>query len=330
VPLVRRRDGHLGVDSAVRSGALRRLAPGVYAAADRWRDLTPQQRYLARVYAYAHVHPDATFAFESAAALRGLPLIGEPAEIHVLASYAGASRLIGDVRVHAAGDDRAVERIDGILVTSPEDIAVDIARSRHPAIGLMTADAVLRLRGLDDPALLIEVNETRASSRGRRRARWSLARATPLAETALESISRAVIEWLGFPDPELQRVFVTPDGTTHRGDMYWAEADLLGEADGRVKYDGTYGDGAEALWNEKRRGDMLARMVRGTARWVWGEVRQYTRLRDILIAHGLYPIRPPQSGPLLTLAAALRTSAQPRDLTAAARPRRSGEVSRRG
>lgn len=213
---------------------------------------------------------------------------------------------MGDVRVHAGGDDREVHRVDGILLTSPVDTAVDLARFRHPAIGLMAADAALRLLGADDPGILISCNERRASSRGRAHARWALARATRHAASALESISRAVIEWLGFPEPELQRMFVTPDGEVLHTDMYWQHVDLAGEADGRVKYDGTHGDGAEALWREKRRGDALQRMVRRISHWAWGDVREHARLRAILIGDGLRPIRPPQPGPLLTLPAALR------------------------
>lgn len=90
VALIRRRDGGRGIDHAVRQGRLRRVAAGVYAPAAAWAALKPHQRYLARVHAYALVHPDAVFAFESAAVLCGLPVIGEPDEIHVLVPYAGA------------------------------------------------------------------------------------------------------------------------------------------------------------------------------------------------------------------------------------------------
>lgn len=58
-----------------------RVRAGVYARRFEWERLAPWERYLARVHAYALVAPEAIFAYESAAALRGLPLFGEPRDI---------------------------------------------------------------------------------------------------------------------------------------------------------------------------------------------------------------------------------------------------------
>ena len=59
-----------------------RVRTGVYAPRAEWDRLPPWQRYLARVHAYALINPDAVFSHESAAALLGLPLFGEPTDIH--------------------------------------------------------------------------------------------------------------------------------------------------------------------------------------------------------------------------------------------------------
>lgn len=307
VPLIQRVDAPATVDRDVRAGRLRRMAPGVYAAVDRWRALAPWDRYLARVHALALARPGSVFGAESSAALWGLPLLGEPAEIHVLARDAGLSRRLGDVRTHAVSDAREVRSEGGLLLLSPAETAVDVARERHPALALAVADAAVRLDGgrAED---LIGLNESRVAGRGRRAARWALSRATPLGETALESVSRALIEWLGFPAPVLQQILLGPDGEEFRADMFWPELRVIGEADGRVKYDGTHGDGVAAVIEEKRREDILRRGAGGFARWMWRDLDADPGLRAILRAAGLREIRPPHLAPIESLHALLRAA----------------------
>jgi hypothetical protein len=287
----------------------------VFAPAAAWHTLRPSERYLARVHAYAATHPDAIFMLEAAAVLYGLPVAGRLDDVHVLSPGTAAGRRVAGVRFHVTGEERRMRRADGILVVAPEELAVDIARARHPAIALMTADAVLRSIGGGAHDLLLARNEDRASSRGRAAARWALERATPLAESALESISRAVIEWLGYPHPDLQVAFHPSDGLHYRADMFWPEERVIGEADGRVKYDGTHGDGATAVWEEKRREDELRRHVAGFARWGHADVRLVDPFDAILRTAGLRPLRPRSEHPLLTLRAALER----RESTAAPR-----------
>lgn len=302
VPLMRPGDAAFRLDVAERRGELHRVALGVYAPKALWDLLPPWDRYLARVHAHALLRPGAVFALESAAVLAGLPIVGEPTEIHVL-SADGTSRLVGRVRTHVSTDQREIIRMDGIAFVAPADTAVDIARHRHPALGLMTADALLRLTPALDAGHLLELNELRTSARGRAAARWPLTRATPLAESSLESISRAGIEWLGYPAPELQVVFRTSAGDVFRVDMYWRAQRRIGEADGDLKYDGE--SGRARLREEKRREDILRRGCDGFARWGWGEARDPDALDAALRASGLRPERPRVAAPLLTLPAAI-------------------------
>ena len=78
------------------------VARGVYAWAGEWRELRPWERYLARVHATRTSHPRGLSTCSSrAAALRGLPVIGEPADVHVAAAAPYAtSRAVAGVRVH--------------------------------------------------------------------------------------------------------------------------------------------------------------------------------------------------------------------------------------
>jgi len=285
----------------VERGALVAVRRGIYAPAQHWRELAPWDRYLARVFAVAMQHPDAVFCFESAAALSGLPILGDPLVVHVLAHAGETARLDGGIRTHTANSPRELTEDGGHLRTAPRETAVDIARSRHPAYALAVADAVLR----GDSALAVEslvvTNETRASSRGRRVARWPLHRADAAAESTFESVSRAAIEWLGFPQPLLQHWFVSRDGSRDRGDFAWPEDGVIGEADGDVKYDGSYGTPLARLRDRRARDARLMQQVRAVAHWAWDDVAEPARLRRILESSGLRRTSPEQTAPLFSL-----------------------------
>ncbi len=304
VPLMRSRQiPH--PERALARGELVLVRRGVYAPAPAWRDSSPWDRYLARVHATALVYPDAVFCHDSAAALHGLPVFGDPGIVHVLQDPAITTGTIAGVRIHASAVPREVSDLDAVAVTSPAETAVDIARTRQPALALSVADAVLRL----DPRMTVErlvaVNESRASSRGRRQARWPLQRATPLAESTLESISRAAVEWLGYPEPELQHWFTSASGERDRADMWWPGARVVGEADGDLKYDGRFGDPLLLLRARRRRDARLREHVRGVAHWAWDEVVAFPALRGILSGAGLRRIRPEDTARLLELRRAL-------------------------
>lgn len=300
VPLLRIEDTP-HPERAVARGDIVKVRRGVYAPAEDWRSLAPWDRYLARVHAVALVNPYAVFCLESAAALLGLPVFGDPRTVHVIGSRSASARLVGGVRTHTASGDRVLDDVDGLFVASAADTAVDIARLRHPAVALSVADAALRADRTLHPGRLAAVNESRPSSRGRRLARWVLDRADGSAESPLESVDRAVIEWLGFPAPRLQVVFASPGGYADRPDFWWDEYSLMGEADGDIKYDGSLGDPLAAL-NARRDRDMRLRShARAVVHWGWKESVRYGTLRDLLNGAGLPIVAPESTAPLLTL-----------------------------
>ena len=304
-------------ERGVASGDLVRVRRGILAPASLWWALPPWRRYEARVHAAAITHPGIVFCRESAAAIRGLPVFGEPLEIHVLDTPGATSRSSGGLRLHVTAEDRVVDSRGGILVTSLADTVIDLARGRHGAIGLAVADAALRV----DPDLTVEAlvarNESRANSRGRRVARWALHRATPLAETVLESVSRAAIEWLGFADPELQVRFQT-DGVVDRVDMWWEDARVIGEADGEIKYDGSLRPAAVAIAKEKERDRRLRRHASGLGHWGWRDVALIGPLRETLHQAGLRPISAESSRELYGLSSLLQRPRASRPETAPA------------
>lgn len=289
-------------ERALARGEIVRVRHGVYAAAADWHALRPWQRYLARVHAVARRFPDALFSHESAAALLGMPVIADPVAVHTLVPPSGAARDVAGIRTHRSTSAHDVVAAGGLLMTSPGATAVTLARHRHPALGLAAADAALSIDPHLTPGAMRADNETRLSSRGRNIARWALDRATGRSESVLESISVATVEWLGFPPPELQRVFVAADGRMDRGDLWWDGHGLLGEPDGEFKYDGRFGDPA-ALLRARRERDLrlLAGGVRAVAHWGWIEVARVDPLRALLLGHGLPQVEPESPVPLRSL-----------------------------
>lgn len=304
VPLLSMRD-HPGtrLDREADAGRLALVRRGVYAPVQAWRELPPWDRYLARVHAVALTHPDAVFCLESAVALAGGPVFGEPPSVHILSAERTARENAG-IRTHTTADAREIMNLGGVLVTSPVETVVDVARARHPAIGLAAADSVLHADPLASVEQLVARNESRRSTRGRRHARWPLHRADPGADGPLESVSRAVIEWLGFPPPVLQ-VTVTTDIGQFDVDFVWPEHGIGSEADGRIKYDGRYGDPGAVLWAEKQREDALRRHFRAFLRWGWDDLAEPMTLRRRLMDAGLRPIAPIRTDVLFSLRTAL-------------------------
>jgi hypothetical protein len=296
-----RRDDISHPDRAIRARRLVTISRGIYAEADAWRRLRPSERYCARVHATALRYPDAVFILESGASLRGLPVFGEPVDVHIVAPPLATSRAMSGVRVHTASDMPAAEEVGGILVAKPAEIVVDVARSRHHVVGFTLAGAALR----DDPHLSVdalrEINETRRSSRGRRHARWAIDHATGAPESTLEQVSLAAIGWLGFPPPELQKWILGPEpGEDDRLDFWWEELGIAGEADGDVKYAGR--DAIDVLRDRRDRdARLLDRGVSATAHWGWHDARRVTPLRAALLAAGLRPERPENTAELRSM-----------------------------
>ncbi|WP_336628632.1 MULTISPECIES: hypothetical protein [unclassified Microbacterium] len=266
-------------------GEIIRIMPGVYAESKRWQTLPPWARYLAHVHAVALKKPDAVFCGVSAAALRGVYLGRADEPVHVLEPL-GSSRLAGRIRIHTGGHDRVIEEVGGTLLTGIPDTAVDVARSVPPIEGLAYVDALLRRARDPRPDELRAINESRETSRGRRNARWALERATGVPESPLESLSLGVMEAAGFELPELQVEFRV-EGCVDRADFFWRSRRIIGEADGRIKYDGTLQDPMSAIMREKQRDSRLRRQASGLLHWGWSEVRDFAILTGILMSAGV-------------------------------------------
>ncbi len=116
----------------------------------------------------------------------------------------------------------------------------------------------------------------------RRRAELAFSLASPLAESAGESFSRAAFQFLGFEQPELQHDFSDAGGFIGRSDFWWPGREgrkgVVGEFDGKAKYiNPELRNGAtaeEAVYNEKLREDRIRALGFGFARWGMGRRRE--------------------------------------------------------
>ncbi|MDU0367832.1 hypothetical protein RWH45_11450 [Microbacterium sp. KSW4-17] len=271
-----------------RDRTLIRVRAGVYTPRSAWEALLPWDRYLLRVHAYRLIRPDAVFSHESAATLSGLPTFGHPRKIHIFDGRRTRSLSYGDVTVHTSADGRRIHEDAGMRITSVGDTVLDLLRVLPPAFGLAVVDAAMRDAHLDRDDLWDLAGRQR-NAHGRRRVEWALRRGTGLAESVGESVSRAVIEWCGYPTPELQVEHLI-EGRTFRSDFCWPEERIIGESDGWLKYSATDPSAAaEALRAEKRREDALRRAGWTVARWDYKGAIGVDGLRAALSAAGLSP-----------------------------------------
>lgn len=294
----------------LRGSTHHRIRRGIYVDRARYLALRPWERYAVRVHAFVRQHPGAVLCLESAAVPHGLPLFGETRDIHVYDPGLRTSQRFGDVCVHTSVDAREIVQVHGIPVTSLLDTAADLARVLSPARALALVDtAVSPAQG---GTLRIDDLRARAdgerNSRGRARQRWVWDHADGRSESPAESVSRAVIGWCGFEQPELQREF-RYDGFRDRVDFHFPSNGAIGEADGWGKYQLTDpAKAAELLSDEKRREDRLRRHRHPFARWELSDAWRIDPLRRALTAAGVPRRHPEQPAMLATLRHRLRNA----------------------
>ncbi|MFT4219398.1 MAG: hypothetical protein QM611_02600 [Microbacterium sp.] len=296
-----------GVD--LRHGRFHRVRRGVHADAQRWAELRPWERYRARVHAYALLHPEAVFAYESAAVLLGLPIFGEPRDIHVLSTPGGKSRRFGDVVVHGISAEREIVTISHVRATSPARTAADLMRVLPPAFAVAVGDAVLSPAqgGTTSIDELSAIARACAGMRGARQLELLLPLLDPRSESAGESVSRVVVLWCGFETPELQVEFVT-DGHKDRVDFWWKRILAMGESDGYEKYRGSTAEETIARTRaEKQRELRLYRHCSTLGRWDWAATLGVTPLEEQLDRMGVPRVGPRREALLATVGTSPRS-----------------------
>lgn len=285
-----------------RDSALQRIRAGAYVRRSTWEVLPPWERYRLRVEAVVGTWSSVILCLESAAVMQGMPIFGEPRDIHLFDPDRTTTWREGDVVVHGCRDARELVVVDDRAMTSLCDTAVDLCRVLPPAFGLAVADVVARRLGSGSLLRVADIGRSQANRRGVRRLDWVQARTDGAAESAGESVSRSVIEWLGYERPELQVRFKI-EGHDDRVDFFWRDRRIIGESDGYGKYDASDADAVKAHFvREKKREDRLRRHVNGFRRWDWAQTMTWTALDANLRSGGLIPVRDRDLALLATLA----------------------------
>ncbi|MDY6055870.1 hypothetical protein [Micrococcus sp.] len=305
-------------------GELIRLARGMYCPVQAWCALPAWDRFTLTVAAAAAVRPSLVLTGRTAAHLHGLPLLDVPPAVEERAFGPGHRARRPAVRLPLAPTALAAQ------VPSPPSrrcvlprwdnddagpVPVDVALSDGTVVGTAWADALetvhlhlastLPLREsvvpLDrlahtrpaDVAAWARTNaEVPTHDAGRRRFARACAFLDGRAESPGESVSRVIMEELGFAPPLLQHEVFSADGRfLGRVDFFWPEAGVAGEFDGLTKYDLTlHASEAErrrAIREERNREARLLRRLNGVARWTWDDLRRPAQLEAELVRHGV-------------------------------------------
>ncbi|MFT3945063.1 MAG: DUF559 domain-containing protein [Ancrocorticia sp.] len=231
-------------------------------------------RYLGYVLALSRQRPRSiVFAGTVAAMLLGHPVW--PALTHVDVYMREGRRNLRELRPHpgtakpvtmrpmGVPDDLSVLDVGhGVLVTSHEQTAVDVARLAASQTAFVTVCSILGALSTTGDiyqdrtdslfleqeaaarARMIGIAEKLGKTSGRRRAM----RIIELASGQVESVAEARVLWIirafGLPDPIMQyRIMVGRD--EFFGDFVWPELKLIVEFNGQTKYDGEGGRDAK-------------------------------------------------------------------------------------
>lgn len=309
LPLIRTRQGLLvdgfsdsEIRDGLKAGTLVRVRRGCYRDGPTDSDGAPRTdlaETAAAVAAVAARAEDTVFSHATAAALWELPFLGElPTTIHVtVPRTAHGIRRAG--MHHHVGELVPGEIVEhrGIRLTSLARTLVDVARSDGFREGVVMADQALHL-SRDAGALrsAMQASIGRLSSAvGIGNARRMAAFAVTQAESPGETLSRVVFNEQHVPVPVLQYRLSTrlrSGGWVYcRTDFAWERQKVVGEFDGRVKYERYLSDGqtpGDAVFEEKRREDAIRAAGWHVLRWTWEELSRPDQLgrkvREVLAA----------------------------------------------
>ncbi len=266
--------------AALRSGVVVRLRHGSYARSELVESLDDRARHLLLARAALHQQRgEVALAGPSAALLRGFDVFGHDLDlVHLARLDGGSGRREAGVVHHVVGPAAAlrVELREGLLVVSAEDAVWQTALLATLEGGVVTADSALHLRPSLAEPLRALVARTKAQPHSRT-ARLALRLARPEAESPGESLTRVACFRHGIVAPTLQHDVFEPSGRLlGRTDFYWEKARLLGEFDGRIKYERLLRRGetsSASVVREKRREDGMRRTRCGMSRFTWSEVQ---------------------------------------------------------
>ncbi|GAB3920890.1 hypothetical protein GCM10011575_17180 [Microlunatus endophyticus] len=273
----------------VREHQLQHLRRGAYTEP---ADLKVEQRHRLLLESTMAISDGKSVAsFGSAAVVHDLPVFGSStSKVHITRSRTAGGRKGTIVHQHVAELSAAdICEVDGLLVTTVARTVVDLARTVPLAHGVAAGDRALRL-GLELSALQAQL-ESAKGRHGIDRARRAATLLDELSESPGESISRMVLHSANLPRPELQVQLLDRRGRfVARPDFLWREYGVVGEFDGKIKYQKLLRPGetvADVVLREKQREERMRELGLIVIRWVWDDL--YHRPEELIerILHAL-------------------------------------------
>ena len=266
----------------VRRSLLTRLRHGVYALTDVVLAANPVDRHLIDLAACVASAREPAWSFgPSAALVRQMPLpYSVPDTLFIVRSSGGDERALHRPSQHRLtipeadvttgpinGDDCSVIR--GIPVVGPALAGVSAAASMTSSRWRTALLDAALWQGATAEEIAQVLDQWRHL--GHREALLAaLDRARPGAQTIFETFSRLSLIEQGIPEPVLQQPFYDEDGLIGYVDMWWPDWNVIGEADGAVKYQAR----ADVV-AEKRREDRLRRRGPSVVRWMFDEIEEH-------------------------------------------------------
>lgn len=236
------------LERAMRGGAVRRLARGVYVADAVWRRAGRRDRHLLLVVASARLQPRAVISHHSAALVHGLPVPWHlPRWVAMTTDRSERTATPGALlRLEPAALAQAdVEVLAGLAVTTVDRTVIDCLRELPLPDGVAVGDAAIRAGSVSP----LSLERMRYRQRG-----WpyitNADRALPILdgrrENWFESWSVTRLWQLGIEPPEPQvAVYDLRGRFLGRVDGLWLDEGVVAEADGSGKYLGEFDpDGA--------------------------------------------------------------------------------------
>lgn len=265
----------LHIRDALKTGHWAKIGPGLYTDDDSYRKMRPEQQHLLRCRARLHRLGDSVvLTHQSASIVHQIAVWGVDLElVNVTRLDNGHGRQEAGVFHHVGiVNESEIEEVDGLLVVKAPRAVWETACTTGTETGLVTADSALHQK-IVTPDELEEVASTFDSWQGSRAARLTLRLADGRAASPGESRTRHLFWRFGIPRPELQYEVRDASGRLIAyTDFGWPEYCHVAEFDGRVKYDGTFGDGTQALVDEKTREDEVRAENLGMSRVVWRQL----------------------------------------------------------
>lgn len=254
-----------------------RARRGVYCSAELWHGTagSPVRRHALEAYAgLVALRRKGWASHYSAALLNELPVpLREPRLVTLTVddpaasrrSYPGLRLLTGSV----APEDTTT--VWNIPVLTPARTSLDVARDAGFAAGLVLADASLRV-GEDERNDLARIADVQRLWPYGDAVRLVAAHASATRESAVESKSFAAFVEAGLPLPACNAWVVGHGEGGARGDFVWRKHRVVGEADGRVKYEEPWGERDTVLVHEKERQSRIEEQGFVVVRWSGAEI----------------------------------------------------------